>query len=144
MAEQTQTMASLLGGAKTFGKRPVTRDIIVEHIRRGLPASAVYAMSSGFDLPQDELLKLLKISRRTLTRRRDQRLTQAVSDRLARIARIIAMAVEVLGTKEAAIQWMNAPNRALGGRVPLASLDTDLGAEAVEAVLGRLEYGVYS
>jgi uncharacterized protein (DUF2384 family) len=40
--------------------------------------------------------------------------------------------------------WLLAPNRALGGEVPLHMLDTDIGARQVEEVLLRLSYGVFS
>ena len=61
-----------------------------------------------------------------------------------RSARITALACEVLGDPEKAARWLRHPNRALAGRVPLSLLDTDLGACEVEAVLGRIEYGIFS
>ena len=39
---------------------------------------------------------------------------------------------------------LRTPNRALGGERPLDQLDTDIGARAVEDILGRIAYGVYS
>jgi uncharacterized protein (DUF2384 family) len=52
----------------------------------------------------------------------------------------------VLGSKEKAISWMKAPNRALGGATPISGLNADpeLGARAAEDVLVRIEYGVFS
>jgi putative toxin-antitoxin system antitoxin component (TIGR02293 family) len=61
-----------------------------------------------------------------------------------RIARVMARAENVLGSPERATAWLNRPNRALGDAVPLDLLGTDLGAREVEAVLGRIEHGVYS
>jgi len=58
--------------------------------------------------------------------------------------RIAAQAAEVLGSEEKASRWLHSPNRALGGSRPLDVVDTDLGAREVEAVLGRIEHGVYS
>ena len=57
---------------------------------------------------------------------------------------IAARAVEVLGSEGKASRWLRRPNRALGGKPPVALLDTDLGTQQVEAVLGRIEHGVYS
>lgn len=62
----------------------------------------------------------------------------------ARSARISALAQQVLGSSRKASAWMQNPNRALGGKIPLDLLDTDAGIEAVETVLGRIEYGLYS
>jgi ribosomal protein S16 len=45
---------------------------------------------------------------------------------------------------ERAVRWLHRPNRALGGPAPLTLLDTDLGAQQVEQLLGRIEHGVYS
>jgi putative toxin-antitoxin system antitoxin component (TIGR02293 family) len=60
------------------------------------------------------------------------------------MARVYANAVEMIGDEERAIEWLNTPNRALGGEKPLDQLDTDLGARMVEDILGRIAYGVYS
>ncbi|MBI1788351.1 MAG: DUF2384 domain-containing protein [Acidobacteria bacterium] len=81
-----------------------------------------------------------------LTRRLSQRcpLTCAESDRTVRMARVYAQAVETIGDREKAVEWLSAPNRALGGERPLDQLDTDAGAQMVEEILGRIAYGVYS
>jgi putative toxin-antitoxin system antitoxin component (TIGR02293 family) len=57
---------------------------------------------------------------------------------------VYANAVEMLGDEEKAVEWLRTPNRALGGDRPLDQIDTDLGARAVEDILGRIAYGVYS
>ena len=60
------------------------------------------------------------------------------------LQRIRARAINVLGTPEKADEWLVIPNRALGGATPLSMLGTKTGAQAVEDVLGRIEYGVFS
>jgi putative toxin-antitoxin system antitoxin component (TIGR02293 family) len=71
-------------------------------------------------------------------------LTPSESDRTVRVARVYANAVEMIGDAEKAIEWLRTPNRALGGERPLDQLDTDVGAQMVDDVLGRIAYGVYS
>ena len=39
------------------------------------------------------------------------------------------------------MRWLKHPNRALGGLVPVAAIDTELGARQVESILGRIAYG---
>ena len=39
---------------------------------------------------------------------------------------------------------MKTPQRALGGAIPLRLAETDVGTRAVEALLGRMEHGVYT
>ena len=51
------------------------------------------------------------------------------------------MAKQYLGDDETATQWLKRPNRALGGKIPLDSVDTELGARTVENILGRIAYG---
>jgi putative toxin-antitoxin system antitoxin component (TIGR02293 family) len=60
------------------------------------------------------------------------------------MARIYANAVEMIGDEDKAIEWLDTPNRALGGEKPLDHLDTDTGARMVEDILGRIADGVYS
>jgi putative toxin-antitoxin system antitoxin component (TIGR02293 family) len=61
-----------------------------------------------------------------------------------RSERIMARAMEVLEDRSKALHWMNEPNVALGGKVPLTLLKTAAGEHEVEALLGRIEHGVYS
>jgi len=82
---------------------------------------------------------------RTLARRKaERRLSPAESDRVMRVARIAASAEEVLETREKAGRWLQKPNRALGGAVPIELLRSDLGAEQVATILVRIDHGVYS
>ena len=96
--------------------------------------------ASGLTLK--ELATALDLSPRSLQRRRRTgRLARYESDRLYRLARIVALADEFLGDHERAVRWLKHPNRALGGIPPVAALDTELGARQVENILGRIGYG---
>jgi uncharacterized protein (DUF2384 family) len=44
------------------------------------------------------------------------------------MARLYAIAVEMIGDEQTAIEWLNTQNRASGGERPLDLLDTDMGA----------------
>jgi putative toxin-antitoxin system antitoxin component (TIGR02293 family) len=61
-----------------------------------------------------------------------------------RMARVVALAKEVLGSDEKASRWMSNPNRALGGKRPFDQLDTEPGVRSVEEVLYGIAYGMYS
>ena len=63
------------------------------------------------------------------------------SDRLARIDRIYALAVEVFGDSGKAAEWLKRPSRALGKELPLRLLDTDTGTEQVERELRQIQHG---
>lgn len=114
-------------------------------VRRGLPFTAVQALSKQLGLSTQDLGDVLGIPRRTVARRRIARqLTPAESDRLYRFAHVVALAQHVLGDMAKARAWLLAPNRALGGESPVALLDTDVGTRQVEDVLQRINYGIMS
>jgi len=139
-------IAGVLGGRKTLGKSVKSSDDLAHLVRKGLPATSVTALAEKLHVANAVLSRKLGIPQRTLTRRLSQRrhFTQAESDRIMRVARILAHAVEMLGDEEKSAEWLRTPNRALGGGQPLDQLDTDVGARMVEDVLGRIAYGVYS
>ena len=143
---ETQAIAEALGGRKVLGK-PIHRPgDLAKLVRKGLPASSLTTLAEKLDLAHRVLSQKLGIPERTLTRRLSQRsrLTAAESDRTVRMARVYADAVEKIGDEAKALEWLRTPNRALGGERPLDHLDTDPGARAVEEVLGRIAYGVYT
>jgi len=114
-------------------------------VRSGLPFSSFDALADYAQLSPALLGQLLGIPQRTISRRRSAgQLTTIESDRLYRLAQVITQAVEVLGSREKARIWLLAPNRSLGGDVPMELLDTEIGSQQVEDVLTRLNYGIYS
>jgi len=113
----------------------------IRELRRGLPASSFKRATAELDVSASELSRWLGLNRRTLVRRKT-RLSTTESSRLFRLARLYARASEVLDGRAAAARWLRRPQRALGGEIPLALLDTDAGALAVEQLLGRIEDSV--
>jgi putative toxin-antitoxin system antitoxin component (TIGR02293 family) len=145
-ATESAAIAEALGGRKILGKVIKTPDELAELVRKGLPASSVKALAERLALANTALSRQLGIPQRTMTRRLSQssRLTAAESDRAVRLARMYAIAIEMIGDKEKGVEWLRTPNRALGGKRPFDLLDTDVGARQVEDILGRIAYGVYS
>jgi len=143
---ESEAIAEVLGGRRVLGKVIKKADDLTQLVRRGLPATSVTALADKLDVGNAVLSRTLGIPQRTLTRRlsRGSRLTAAESDRTVRLARVYASAVEMIGEEGKAVEWLRTPNRALGGARPLDQLDTDLGVRAVEDILGRIAYGVYS
>ncbi len=56
---------------------------------------------------------------------------------------VLERAIEVIGSKEAAMRWLGTPVRALGYATPISRLASSQGQEEVRMILGRLEYGVW-
>jgi putative toxin-antitoxin system antitoxin component (TIGR02293 family) len=73
---------------------------------------------------------------------RGQRLSVEESDRIARLARLWAFALDVWRSDAAAQRFFAEPHPLLGGRIPRdVAIETEVGARAVEDILGRLKYG---
>ena len=138
-------MQEILGGKAALGRAVSSPSDLAEIVRAGLPHSSLEAVMHLLNLPAEMLSISLALSRRTLSRRKKQaRLSAGESDRLIRLARVAASAVDVFGSPERASKWLQRPNRALGGVTPLSLMDTDPGARLVEQILGRIEHGVFS
>jgi putative toxin-antitoxin system antitoxin component (TIGR02293 family) len=133
-----------LGGPRLFGSRSTGVDLLAE-VERGLPVRAYEAVTEALELTPAEEDRLLQVSLRTRARwKRRARLDPATSDRLVRLARILALAVMVLESRENAVAWLREPSDALRGRSPLAAIATDPGAEKVSNMLYQMEHGVYA
>jgi putative toxin-antitoxin system antitoxin component (TIGR02293 family) len=115
-------------------------------IQHGLSYSALERFQRNIDWSYDDILKWVQISHKTSARRREQgRLTPEESERLLRASRIFAKAVELFeGDPDAAAEWLLAPQRALGGAVPVDYAKTEIGAREVESLIERLEEGVFT
>jgi len=139
-------IVAVLGGKRTFKRQIRKADELVKQVRAGLPASTVTMLADTLNLHKSQVAERLNIPSRTLSRRlaSKSRLTHDESDRTLRMARVVALANEVLGAEDKASRWMVAPNRALGGHKPFDQLDTELGVRSVEEILYAIAYGMYS
>lgn len=130
-------------GVKTSTKTGSTLSQVRDTVRQGVPRGAFEHLRADLGVPTEELAEILGIPTRTLARRTD-RFKPDESERILRVGSVVQKALEVLEEKEAARRWMNQPKRALGGLTPLRCCDTEMGAREVEALLGRIEHGVFS
>ena len=117
---------------------------LIAKVRKGLPLSALVELAKELDVSIDAAAVLVGIAPRTLARRKLARsLDPLESERVNRVSLAVKRAKAVLGTLEKARAWLKKDNRALGSVTPLSLMDTDMGARAVDDVLGRIEYGVF-
>ena len=140
-----------------MGQRVSNEQDLIKIVRSGLPQAVLESVSERFDLSTDLVVASLKLQIPTSIHHRKQiqpnarnavaehvRLSVDESDRLLRLARVAAIATDILGGQREVSAWLQAPNRALGGVTPLSQMDTDVGVRQVECVLGRIEHGVFS
>jgi putative toxin-antitoxin system antitoxin component (TIGR02293 family) len=128
-------------------RRPVTSRLgLMAVIRKGLPSSSLESVAKRMGLSAIATVESLGLAKRTIARRlqEKQALTVEESERVVRLARVLAEATHVLGSAEKARRWLQKPSRALGGEMPLQMLDTDIGGNAVLEELGRIDYGVFA
>jgi putative toxin-antitoxin system antitoxin component (TIGR02293 family) len=118
---------------------------VVGRVRDGLAMDEFQAARLLIGMTEERLAGLLGMSRATLHRRKKAgHLDRMESDRLVRFVRLFARAVEALGGEEGARSWLAAPAVAFQGECPLDFADTEVGAREVEALLMRLEHGVFT
>ena len=98
MVNELHAVVKELGGRQTLGRNLTTMGELKEAIREGFPPAVVEQLMSSSGLTLKELADALDLSPRSLQRRRRSgRLARFESDRLFRLARIVAFAHQALG-----------------------------------------------
>lgn len=139
-----ERIVAVLGGAKSVSLKK-GQPSLQDSVRAGFHFAALEAFQQRYQITQAQIQYLIDVSERTLARRKiERKLNKSESDRLYRVARIAALAEDVLGSSAAATMWLKEQIPTLGGATPWSLMDTDEGAQRVAELLGRIDYGVYS
>jgi putative toxin-antitoxin system antitoxin component (TIGR02293 family) len=137
---ETRLLAALLG-VKPKGGRDVDTIELATEIEKGLSVATVDRLCR-LVAPDDARFRYRIILKTTLARRQRGRLSPAESDRLARLARLWAFAMDVWRSESAARRFLGEPHPLLRNRIPRElGIGSDIGARAVENILGGLKYG---
>lgn len=128
------------------GARTGRRADMLNNIKKGLKFTSIGHLETAFRASQKEIARVLSIPNTTLSRRRSEgRLHADESDRVVRLARLKDSALALMNfDDDAAIAWLHAPLDILDGESPLEHATTELGAQDVEDLIGRLRHGVFS
>jgi putative toxin-antitoxin system antitoxin component (TIGR02293 family) len=116
---------------------------IVRMVDAGLPPAAFTALTRRLAIGHDLIAPESTVRRRLQD---NQRFTTDESERMVRIARVHALAVELFGEETAAQAWLNAPAQYVPGAAavsPYRLSVTDAGARLVEDMLLRTAHGVF-
>jgi putative toxin-antitoxin system antitoxin component (TIGR02293 family) len=139
-----ETVVDVLGGKKVLGAHAGQAGVLLKRLRNGLPYQTFDSVRENLQLETERMQQIVGVPARTLARRKISRtFTKEESDRLYRVARIAALAADVLGEEARAFAWLRTPNRSLEGDAPVDRLDTDLGTQQVEQLLGRIDHGIF-
>ena len=137
-----ERIGDLIGGPAVLGPDIRSGMDLAGAVRQGLPVGAVDSLLRTGRLTRVELDRVV-LPRKTLAHRRAAgTLTADQSDRLVRVARVLATAEETFGDRAKAADWLRRHTAALAGEPPLDLLDTEQGARLVEALLGRIAHGL--
>ncbi|MCX4166095.1 MULTISPECIES: antitoxin Xre/MbcA/ParS toxin-binding domain-containing protein [Paraburkholderia] len=107
--------------------------IIVERIAKELLHIPLQTVLAGLGLPSSTILR--KISK-------EERLSGAESDRVARVLYVLEEATQVFEDDALAAEWLQRPHAELGGLKPLEVLDSQPGYDRVRDLLMRITFGV--
>jgi putative toxin-antitoxin system antitoxin component (TIGR02293 family) len=143
---------------KLLGGRSVLRGFIRNEaeahtlITHGMPTRAMLRLVGDLHvLTPPSVLIVVGMSQRNFQRRKEAAekdpaasLTVDEGSRLWKFTELLAQATQTLGSQEAAEKWLNSPQIGLDGKRPVDLLTTIPGAELVEDLLMRMEYGVYT
>jgi putative toxin-antitoxin system antitoxin component (TIGR02293 family) len=128
------------------GKHASTGMEAHEAIKKGIKIKDADFLKKRLGISDKEMAAFLGTSPATLQRKRQRQ--EAISfvqgDRLYRMARVLAKAVQLFGDNKMAVDWLKTSRRGLGGRIPLDLMETEAGAQEVEDLIGRLQHGVIS
>lgn len=144
-----RTVEEILGGSTVLHHRLERPMDAHKLLKDGIPANALRFMVSHVNLLQNEknFTIALGMSARTFQRKKSddaKKLSREQSGRAWKFAEVLAKAIEVFGSQDDAEEWLQKPALALDGRTPVELLETTAGAEMVETLLTRIDYGVYT
>ena len=113
---------------------------------KGISAQVILNFRNHFNIPRDSAAGLLNVSSPTIYRwiRQNKKLDRNFTVQLLELADMFLYGTEVFQDQETFFKWMKLPNTALGGIEPQELIEFPGGIDKVRALLGRIEYGVYS
>ncbi|MCI0435515.1 MAG: DUF2384 domain-containing protein [Gemmatimonadetes bacterium] len=136
-------VAAVLGGEKVLRHRIRSVDDLRLVVEAGLPVASLECAARRLAGEGAEAVELMhRIVPRSTLQRRGRRLNVEESQRLERMARVIALAEHVWEDPGAAREFLTSVQPHLSGERPIDLASSELGARQVETLLFRLEYSL--
>jgi putative toxin-antitoxin system antitoxin component (TIGR02293 family) len=135
-------VARILGGAKALGRTVHSLHDLRVTVERGLSVESLDCVARHVASTDRNVLEIKYriVPKTTLARR--TRLTPEESERVERLARVMALAEQVWEDGAHAHEFLHSEQPQLGGARPIDLAHTDLGAREVEDLLMKMEYSL--
>ncbi|HEU0013659.1 MAG TPA: antitoxin Xre/MbcA/ParS toxin-binding domain-containing protein [Longimicrobium sp.] len=142
MTINAASVAQVMGGERTLGHRIGTVTELRRAMETGLPVGVLDQVVRHVTRDDRSAADLkYRIVPQTTLRRRS-RLSADESQRVERIARLIALAEQVWEDRELAYEFLSSAQPQLDGERPIDLARSDLGTRQVETLLMKLEYAL--
>src|SRR5208337_751801 len=121
------------------------REPVIAAIKHGFTVGEAENVRDAVGLPKKAFFRVVGLSDRTALRKQTEAksLSMVSSDRIWRLANILAIATMVFGDRENARTWLHRSQPGLGGGIPIEFIETEGGARAVEDLLSAILHGNY-
>ncbi|MEN6319762.1 MAG: antitoxin Xre/MbcA/ParS toxin-binding domain-containing protein [Syntrophaceae bacterium] len=115
---------------------------------KGLPRKTIVLLEEILYLKPSEIASMLHISSRTIERykkeRSNKKLNSAITERILRIAMVVARCKEVFEDPELCKEWLKTKNGVFDNKEPISLLRWNFGIDMVLDELGRIEHGIFA
>ena len=133
--------------SKAFGQIAKSgRFKTIKAIKKGVAYTTFETLQKEIGVSKETLSKTVNIASRTLHRRKQEgKFRSDESERVYRVATLFDKTLALFdGDLSQARHWLSTPKKALRGNTPMEFADTELGAQEVIDLIGRMEHGVFS
>lgn len=138
-----QGVARILGGRSVLKREVRSLADLQQLVAAGLPVVALTRTAEYIAATPREATHLKDRLVPPATRKRRKSVLKAnESERVERLARLMALAEEVWENRDSAREFLRTPHPLLGDRPPLDLARTELGARQVEELLQEMEYSL--
>lgn len=131
--------------SKIIGEKLVASGEVAIHrvVRAGLPVDSIGSLlKAGVSRSLvDSIVKPRTLDHR---KQKGEALSPEESDRLYRVAHLVALAESVFGDHGKAMRWLSKPKRRFDGEVPLDMALTSQGSALVEEMLHGIDHGFFA
>ena len=119
---------------------------IIEQTNKGIAYPVFSSLTQKMPFSLVQWASILRISRRTLERIRDEKKTiePPYAEQVIRVVMLYNYGLEVFGSAKKFNHWLTIASLPLGNIAPQALLNNSYGVDAVKNELGRIEHGIFA